>query len=353
MFESFINFPVKNVFKEHNSIEKDHLINKIKGNIYKFNINNCLCGTLENNRDKILSYYDCIGIPITTIICLDCGLIRTKQHLDTDSLSNFYKYYYNSLYYNTNRINKIDFEGELSYSSRSYKLFQFINTKGLLAEIDRVFEIGCSAGWNLYPYYIRNKYVSGCDIDGDQILIGVSKGMDLYEGEINNELTKYNSQDLVILSHVLEHATKPIEFLIEAIKIIQPGKYLIVEVPSVLSNTDSTLITTFHLPHVFTFNENFLIYFFKALKLEVLFHNKECVFILKKPNSWLVPSIQDVKHNFQSEKLIDDSEHIIKHIKYLYIKAKYRIIIVRILEILFIKKPIKIFIKIFKYNDNI
>jgi len=348
MFETFVNLPFKKVFKENNSIEKELLIKNFNEGLYKFYKNECLCGSIESNKDIILSNYDCIGIPITTMICKICGLIRTQKHLDPESLSNFYKNFYKLLYYNKDKIDNIDFEKEISYNSRSYKLFQLINRKGLLVKIDNVFEIGCSAGWNLYPYHIRNKYVSGCDLDGERITLGVSKGMDLYEGELNNDLTKYNSQDLVILSHVLEHVINPIEFLIEVIELLKSEKYLLVEIPSVLSNMDSTLITTFHFPHVYTFNENFLIFFFKALKLEVLYHNRDCVFILKKPHTWSPPPIQEVKENFQFENLLDDSVYIIKHLKKFYLKAKLRIIIIRLLELLFIKKPIKIFIKMFK-----
>ena len=135
------------------------------------------------------------------------------------------------------------------------------------------------------------------------------------------------------------------------IKIIKFDKFLLVEIPSVLSNRDSTLITTFHFPHVYTFNENFLISFFNALNLEVLYHDKESVFILKKPNLWPQPSTREVEKNICSEKLISDSDYIINHLKKLYIKAKFRIIIM-VLEFFLIKKIIKFFLKRLKYVVN-
>ena len=345
MFESFVKLPLKKMFKEDKSIEKDTLLKKISGGFYKFCNNSCLCGNLESSKDIILSKKDCIGMPITTLICKNCGLIRTQKHLDTKSLANFYKNFYNTLYYKTDKIENSDFEKEISYNSRSDKLFRLINEKGLLTKIDKVFEIGCSAGWNLYPYHTRNKYVSGCDLESERIKKGISKGMDLYVGKLDTNLTKYNSQDLIILSHVLEHVTNPIEFLIEVTKLIKFGKFLQVEIPSVLSNNDSTLITTFHLPHIYTFNENFLIIFFKALNLEVLYHNKESVFILKKPNQWYPPSIQQVKKNIRSKKLIGDCDYITNHLKKFFIKAKFRIFIIWLLELLLIKKIIKLFFK--------
>ena len=344
--KSMIKLPFNNMFKEFISPEKDSLLKNFNDGIYEFYDNYCLCGNVNNKNDIILSQKDCIGVPITTLICKLCGLIRINKCLNNKSLSDFYKNYYNILYYKTDKVNDKLFEEEISKNSRSYKLFSLVNKKGLLNDIINVFEIGCSAGWNLYPYHIRGKYVSGCDYRADYIYHGISKGMNLYEGELDTGRTQYESQDLVILSHVLEHIAKPIEFLIEVIKLININKYLIVEIPSVLSNKESTLVTTFHLPHIYTYNENYLIFLFKALKLEVLYHDYESVFILRKPTSWSPPLVQAVINNIPSDQLANDSDCIINHLKKFYIKAKLKIIVIMVLELFMIKKLVKY---IFKY----
>ena len=341
-----IKLPFNNMFKEYISAEKDSLLKMFNDGIYEFYDNYCLCGNVDNKNDIILSHKDCIGIPTTTLICKICGLIRINKCFNNKSLSNFYKNYYNILYYKTDKLNDKLFVEEISEKSRSYKLFNLVNKKGLLNDIINVFEIGCSAGWNLYPYHIRSKYVSGCDYGSDYICHGISRGMNLYEGELDTERTQYESQDLVILSHVLEHIAKPIEFLIEVIKLININKYLIVEIPSVLSNKQSTLVTTFHLPHIYTYNENYLIFLFKALKLEVLYHDYESVFILRKPTSWSPPLVQAVINNIPSDQLANDSDCIINHLKKFYIKAKLKIIVIMVLELFMIKKLVKY---IFKY----
>ena len=345
MVASMIKLPFNNMFKEFISPEKDSLLKMFNDGIYEFYDNYCLCGNVNNKNDIILSQKDCIGVPITTLICKLCGLIRINKCLNNKSLSNFYKNYYNILYYKTDKVNDKLFEEEISEKSRSYKLFSLVNKKGLLNDIINVFEIGCSAGWNLYPYHIRGKYASGCDYRADYIYHGISKGMNLYEGELDTGRTQYESQDLVILSHVLEHIAKPIEFLIEVIKLININKYLIVEIPSVLSNKESTLLTTFHLPHIYTYNENFLIFLFKALKLEVLYHDYESVFILRKPTSWSPPLVQAVINNIPSDQLANDSDFIINHLKKFYIKAKLKIIVIMVLELFMIKKLVKYFFK--------
>jgi len=346
MVSSMIKLPFNNMFKEFIGPEKDSLLKKFNDGIYEFYDNYCLCGNVNNGNDTILSQMDCIGVPITTLICKLCGLIRINKCLNNKSLSNFYKNYYNILYYKTDKVNDKLFEEEISENSRSNMLFSLVNNKGLLNDIINVFEIGCSAGWNLYPYHIRGKYVSGCDYGADYISHGISKGMNLYVGELDTGRTQYESKDLVILCHVLEHIAKPIEFLIEVIKLININKYLIVEIPSVLSNKQSTLVTTFHLPHIYTYNENYLIFLFKALKLEVLYHDNESVFILRKPTSWLPPSVQSVINNIQSDHLVNDSDHIIAHLKKFYIKARIKISVIKLLNLFMIKKLVK---KLFKY----
>jgi SAM-dependent methyltransferase len=345
MFSPMIKLPFNNMFKEFISPEKDSLLKNFNDGIYEFYDNYCLCGNVNNKNDIILSQKDCIGVPITTLICKLCGLIRINKCLNNKSLSDFYKNYYNILYYKTDKVDDKLFEENISEKSRSYKLFSLVNKKGLLNDITNVFEIGCSAGWNLYPYHIRGKYTSGCDYRTDYISHGISRGMNLYEGELDTGRTKKDSQDLVILSHVLEHIAKPIEFLIEVIKIIKVNKYLIVEIPSVLSNKESTLVTTFHLPHIYTYNENYLISLFKALKLEVLYHDDESVFILRKPNSWSPLSVQEVIKYIPSDQLINDSDYIINHLKTYYIKAKFKIIVIKVLELFMIKKIVKYLLK--------
>ena len=114
MLESFVKLPLKRVFKKHKSIEKDNLLEKINGGFYKFCKNTCLCGNLDINADTILSKNEYIGIPTTTIICRNCGLIRTKKYLDTKSLTDFYKNFYNVLYYKKDKIGNNDFEKEIS-----------------------------------------------------------------------------------------------------------------------------------------------------------------------------------------------------------------------------------------------
>ena len=132
---------------------------------------------------------------------------------------------------------------------------------------------------------------------------------------------------LVILSHVLEHIAKPIEYLIEVIKLININKYLIVAIPS---RSATQLFTTFHLPHIYTYNENFLIFLFKALKLEVLYHDYESVFILRKP--FMVALCSGSNKKYSIDQLANDSDCII-HLKKFYIKAKLKIIVIKVLEL--------------------
>ena len=82
------------------------------------------------------------------------------------------------------------------------------------------------------------------------------------------------------------------------------------------------------------------------MKLEVLYHDYESVFILRKPNSWSPLSVQEVIKNIPSDQLVNDTDCIINHLKKFYIKAKFKIIVIKVLELFMIKKLVKY---IFKY----
>ena len=81
------------------------------------------------------------------------------------------------------------------------------------------------------------------------------------------------------------------------------------------------------------------------MKLEVLYHDYESVFILRKPNSWSPLSVQGVINNMPSDQLVNDSDFIINHLKIFYIKAKYKIIVIKMLELFMIKKLVKYLFK--------
>ena len=73
---------------------------------------------------------------------------------------------------------------------------------------------------------------TGVDYDEEYLEFGRLKGLSLINGNYKN-IIEDNSVDLLILSHVMEHFSNPIEDMIDVISKVKSNKYLLVEVPGI------------------------------------------------------------------------------------------------------------------------
>ena len=260
---------------------------KVLAGEYSFVKNECVCGNVNPERDQVVSKKDRFGISCENVLCANCGVVRLAERFDEESNAKFYQYDYRDLYVGKEQASKEFFEGQ---AVRGSALLELFNNKVGLGQIESVFEVGCGAGGIIYPFHKMGKSVSGCDYGDKYIQYGISKDLNLYHGDIDFNKTKTNTQGLVVLSHVMEHFTKPVETLNNIIKLIAPTKYLIVEVPGVLSIRSSYCdnpLFYFQNAHVFNYHEKFLNLFFESMGLDVIYSNEDCIFILQKPESWV------------------------------------------------------------------
>jgi hypothetical protein len=235
---------------------------KIKNGEYTQIENYCLCANKYSARDKVVSEKDLFGIEVKNILCCKCGLIRSDKIFDDKSMALFYKNEYNTLYYNLTQPNESFFQDQIERGNSFLSLMEKLR---LLDDIETVFEVGCNMGGNIYPFYRRQKSVSGCDYDEEYLKYGNSKGLNLYQGEVNNQITPDGSQDLIILSHVMEHFAKPINSLSAIAKKIKPEKYLLVEVPGIFAEKPYSYYPIWHFQKAHVYN------FFYKEYLEVFF----------------------------------------------------------------------------------
>lgn len=292
MINNLIKFPIwKNDEKEIvdlNTLQKrqiNNFLSKANSGEYKFVDNSCLCGNTDKTQDILITEKDRFGIPCDNVLCRKCGLIRLKERLDDYSTAEFYKNEYRDIYVGQELASDSFFDGQKSRGETFYSLFkQFVNPK----EINTIFEIGCGAGGILYPFHEDGKKVSGCDFGEKYLKFGQSKGLDLYQGEIDINRTPKKSQDLVILSHVMEHFNEPIKTMNEIIELIANEKYLLVEVPGIfdIKKTYFNPILYFQNAHVYNYYYYYLKVFFESLGLKVVYGNERCTFILQKPTNW-------------------------------------------------------------------
>jgi SAM-dependent methyltransferase len=271
------------IYKKSIKEAVERVISKIKSGFYKHIENKCLCGNSNPENDVLIAEKDMWGVPLESVICSKCGLVRSKFILDNNSLSDFYETDYKNVYYDSQKPDEAFFN---SQSKRGKTYFDLIEKCIGVNEIINVFDYGCGLGGTLMPFKNIGKAVSGCDYGMDYIEFGNQKGLNLYHGELNKSQTPNNSQDLVIVSHVMEHLTNPIESMQNIIDLITPGKYLLVEVPGLYAENPYNFYPVWHLQkgHIYNFfYKDFLMEFFMTLGLEVIYSDERCTFICKKP----------------------------------------------------------------------
>lgn len=293
MINSLISFPIwKNDGKEVerlNEIQKKQIknfIKKLESKEYKFIDNPCLCGNLDKSLDILVAQKDRYGIACNNVLCKKCGIIRLKERLDDYSTAEFYKKEYRDIYVGKEQASDDFFN---SQAQRGQNFHDFIKKYVNISEIRTVFEIGCGAGGILYPFHQDGKKVSGCDFGEKYLKFGQKKGLDLYQGEIDITKTPKKSQDLVILSHVMEHFNEPTNTMNDIIELIADEKYLLMEVPGIfdIKRTYFNPILYFQNAHVHNYYYYYLKVFFETLGLEIIYGNERCTFLLKKPNNWV------------------------------------------------------------------
>ncbi len=167
-----------------------------------------------------------------------------------------------------------------------------------MTNIQNILEIGCGCGGILEPFHKINISCKGVDYNKEYLEYGRQKGLSLIYGNYKS-LIEEDSIDLLILSHVMEHFTNPINEMIEVINKVKSNKYLLIEVPGIFSLNKVYYNPILYLQnaHVFNFYYYYLKVFFEKLDLKVIYGDERCTFLLQKLEGWKKPNIKFVFEN--------------------------------------------------------
>ncbi len=292
-------------------------ISKLKNGTYNLVDNPCLCG---GHDDICISEKGSYGIPRRYVLCRKCGLVRQEKRLDDESTALFYRDDYRNIYNSNERVGHYFRFQE----SRGDSFWSVIAKYADISRIHTAFEAGCGAGGILYAFHKRGIKSSGCDFGEKYLAYGREKGLNLYVGEPDLTKTPPDSQDLVILSHVLEHLNHPAEYVNKIIDVMSPRGYLIIQVPGLLTQykRNAKCIIGFHVAHVSYFYEYFLRKFFEALGLEVVYGDEWCTFLLRKPENWVKRDTSDLK--IYDDTMPERSRKIQRALKRYYVFSLFR-----------------------------
>jgi SAM-dependent methyltransferase len=274
---------------------------KIENKEYFYIENSCLCGNRDKKEDILLSKKDRYGISVRFLLCKRCSLIRTDKKLDSSSMASFYSDDYRKIYGHGKSSISDEYYGQVKKGTvYKTKLQKYIN----LDQVKTIFDYGCGTGGVLIPFDDKKKRLYGSDYDQDRLNYGKEKGLWLFHAQQERKEIEKQQYDLVILSHVMEHFSNPIESLNEIFNMVSYNGHILIIVPSPLYIGKSPYITCrfFQNVHLYNFNKDYLDGFFQALGMEVVYSDEESFCVLKKPENWRENSLESYHDRTLKEK---------------------------------------------------
>ncbi len=206
------------------------------------------CPLCKSKNFILIAKKDRYAISLETVVCENCGLIRSLKQLDEGSSGIFYSEYYRKIY------DPLDDLSKERYKREERRRIPKYVTKNKI-----VLEVGCGGGWNLMPFHKKGYKYYGFDFDKDFIEHGKREGLNLYLGGVDEIIKKNIRCDYLLLNQVLEHVNNPINFLASLKPLLNKNAIINIYVPSLdlllWGYVDYDLLGTLQNAHNFLFDE--------------------------------------------------------------------------------------------------
>lgn len=186
----------------------------------------CLCGGTEFDQ---VATYDRYRIWQPVSLCRHCGLMACRPRMANDTIAWFYGSDVYRRLYNSDRMLPHTPDKFLARAESMSWRRDTIKTSVDYDRVERVGEIGCGAGWNLWAFHQDGKSVVGVDYSPELTAAGRAMGMDIRQGTM--EALAGERFDVLILSHVLEHMPDPAEALAQGAELLAENGVFYIEVP--------------------------------------------------------------------------------------------------------------------------
>ena len=218
-----------------NDTQRDRVhrvLEKIRTGTYVLQDAACTCG--ETDAGILIAKKDRYGLPVETRLCRGCGVLRTSPRFDSGSLVRFYEDDFRPMY-------DPGFGGDApdlprlfgAEALRGRFVRDFVRPYTGKRQGPVVFDVGCGLGGVLLPFVEDGWTGYGCDLDGESLAYGRTRGLTLVKGRLQDLAGKYGEADLIVMSHVLEHIESPPEFLAEVNRALKEDGLLYIELPGV------------------------------------------------------------------------------------------------------------------------
>lgn len=213
---------------------RNRVVEKMRTGEYSLIENPCLCG---GQSDIILAKRERFDIPIRTVLCRACGIVRSDPYYDGKTVVAFYENEYRKLYGGNAVATEKFFTEQEGFGTYIY---DFLNENIFKGEIrnKNIFEIGCGAGGILETFRKHGNKVFGCDYGESYLEFGRKKGLSLVAGG-SSSLKQFGKADIIILNHTLEHMTHLPDELKQVRELLSLGSILYIALPGIYYIHDS------------------------------------------------------------------------------------------------------------------
>jgi SAM-dependent methyltransferase len=187
------------------------------------------CAVCDSDHFEIIAQRDRYGLPVTTVICCECGLLMTNPVMRETDYHDFYKTSYWNLYAFEDYCADSFFRAQGFSGDRIRR-----NLNGTFDIEDKIIaEVGCATGGILYALRPYCAQVVGCDYAEKNLAKGREAGLDLRFGGL--DAVRDAKPDIIIYNHVMEHIYDPHAELRKALEILPEGGLVYLEVPGLFN----------------------------------------------------------------------------------------------------------------------
>lgn len=264
---------------------KEAIEKLIEDGVYEFESVLCLCGS-PVDEELLCATVDRYGIRHCTVICQNCGLIRTNPRLTQTSYNHFYENWYKKLHFGWSHLDETYFRHVFERNTRGKRIIEFLQSHQIDIAGKTVLEIGAGGGWNLPAFEKSSAKTIGFDY-GTYIEFGKKLyGLDMHYGGIKEAVDKGIRANIVILSHVVEHFAHPVTELKNLKNLLETDGIVYIEVPGIfnLHESDYDLMWLIVLAHTYLFSKITLSYLVKRCEYEIQYCD-EFIRMLCKPSN--------------------------------------------------------------------
>jgi SAM-dependent methyltransferase len=284
------NAPAVELSEEQRRV-RDRVASRLQDGTYATEALRCFCGSAK--EEPVLAERDRFGLPVTTVLCTDCGVVRAARAMTSDARRRFYAEDFRPLYVP-------DIDGEELFRTQREQAKQFhADLKAMELSFRVVYDVGCAAGGVVAGFKELGCDASGCSPYDDAFLaVGRAHGLDLVVGGARDLRTRRGGQqaDLVILLHELQTYTDIRRELAEVVELVRPGGHLLVHVPGVQRIPEEyggDFAAFVQNVNHFYFSGESLAYVITAAGLEVLHVDQLCLVVARRPEAGeTVPIVQ-------------------------------------------------------------